>query len=896
MDRSSDTTQQPSIARMLRDQANERPSDSAILAPGRAPLSYADLWRQVTRTVGALRRLGIGSDDRVSLVLPDGPELAVALLSVCAGASAAPINPKLGSTELAVCFAGLGVRAVIVPANTDSPARDVARARGIPVAELVPDHDAPAGVFSLAGLDGAPADGDQLVALDRPDRTALVLQTSGTTDCPKTFAITQAWLWQIRLEQTSLTSTDRGLNLLPLFHLAGIGTALLSLQTGGSVICTSGLALPDFFDWLESLRPTWYIGTPTIHAAIAASARGLPRPPRSSLRLIRSISAPLSVELWSELERAFEAPVFETYGTTETGVIAITPRPPLRPKPGSVGIALASVVAILSEAGERLPAGAVGEIAVVARRALHPEGVEPDLNAFVGDWFRTGDLGCIDDEGYLFITGRIKELINRGGEKVSPGEVEAALLRHPDVSEAVAFAVPHPRLGENVAAAVVLREGASTTSRALGKFAARHLAYHKVPQQILVLPEIPRGPTGKYQRTSLARTLGLTEDAGRALARGEVIAPRDALESRLVAIWERLLNVRPIGVTDDFFALGGDSLLAVQLLAEFEREFGTRYPDALLYRASTVEQLAALMREYDASVRRERVSIVPLKRGGSMPPLFICLHVGKIGATAYRHLARQLDDEQPLIGVQSRGLDYRGIPQRRLTGIAADYVAAITAEQPVGPYYLAGHSAAGVIAYEVAQQLIARGQAVAFLGLIDSLCPPPPKTWRERLRGIVAPARKGPRPSAGARLVTLARSLVTRFEPHARALAAQLFGWAAPSLRRRSRREPIWITVAAAAACANYRPRPYRGRLTLFRATESIAKSGPNDSPNSPFGWHRYAGDGIDEFRVTGHHSSILKGGGPGSLASALESSLRAARESHSTAAVADGPALARSS
>jgi acyl-CoA synthetase (AMP-forming)/AMP-acid ligase II len=301
---------------------------------------------------------------------------------------------------------------------------------------------------------------------------------------------------------------------MPLFHIHGLMAAVLaSLAAGGQVCCTPGFNPLKFFGWLDEVRPTWYTAVPTMHQAILARAdRNSEALERSRLRLIRSSSASLPSSVMLQLEERFRAPVIESYGMTEAShQMASNPLPPLERKPGSVGLAAGPEVAVMDAEGELLVAGAIGEVVIRGPNVTTGYAANPAANAtaFTGGWFRTGDQGFLDDQGYLRLTGRLKELINRGGEKVSPLEVDEILMAHPAVQQVVTFGMPHHALGEDVAAAVVLREGHGCTERELKAFAAERLADFKLPRKIVFLDEIPKGATGKLQRIGLAAKLGL---------------------------------------------------------------------------------------------------------------------------------------------------------------------------------------------------------------------------------------------------------------------------------------------------------------------------------------------------------------------------------------------------
>jgi len=311
-----------------------------------------------------------------------------------------------------------------------------------------------------------------------------------------------------------LTPKDRGLSIMPLFHIHGlIGSVLSTLCAGGSVYCSPGFNALKFFAWMDECGPTWYTAVPTMHQAILArAANNREIITRHPLRFIRSSSSSLPPQVLAELEKTFNAPVLESYGMTEAShQMTSNPLPPRPHKPGTVGIAAGPEVGVMDESGKLLGLNATGEIVIRGPNVTSGYENNPKANAenFTNGWFRTGDQGILDAEGYLSITGRLKEIINRGGEKISPREVDEVLMDHPAVQQVVTFAMPHAKLGEDVAAAVVLREGKSADEKELREFAAKRLADFKVPRKVLILEEIPKGATGKLQRIGLAQKLGL---------------------------------------------------------------------------------------------------------------------------------------------------------------------------------------------------------------------------------------------------------------------------------------------------------------------------------------------------------------------------------------------------
>ena len=487
----------------------------ALSAPNRPDLTYGGLRRQADRTVEGLNVRGIGRGDRVAIVLPNGPEMASAFVSIAAGATTAPLNPAYRQPEFEFYLEDLGAKALVLAEGDDSPARAAASALGVRVLEIRAEDRWPAGVFDFASpsTGASPPRGGRAGS----DDDALVLHTSGTTSRPKIVPLLHrnvcATAGNIR-RTLHLKAADRCLNVMPLFHIHGLMACVLStLHTGGSVYCAPGFNALKVFAWLADADPTWYSAVPTMHQAILARAsRNAEIVERLRLRFIRSSSAALPARVMAELEELFGAPVVEAYAMTEAAhQMTCNPLPPAPRKPGTVGIAAGPEVSVMDAAGNHLAPGEEGEIVIRGPNVTpgYENNEAANREAFTAGWFRTGDQGFRDEEGYFTITGRLKEIINRGGEKISPREVDEVLMDHPAVQQVVTFAMPHPKLGEEVAAAVVLREGAEAGPGDVREFASGRLAGFKVPRKVVVLDEIPKGPTGKLRRIGLAEQLGV---------------------------------------------------------------------------------------------------------------------------------------------------------------------------------------------------------------------------------------------------------------------------------------------------------------------------------------------------------------------------------------------------
>jgi len=624
-----------SIWNLLAVQAKRHPDAIAIMAPERLPLTYENLYVHVTRVVHTLNNMGVGRGDRVAIVLPNGPEMAVAFLAVAAGATSAPLNPAYRAKEFDFYLEDLSAKALIIHTSLDSPARAVAEARGIPIIELKPVREE-AGLFTLTSDEPSPAALGGFADLSRGsglrlDDVALVLHTSGTTSRPKMVPLTHRNICTSAhhiATTLQLTEKDRCLNVMPLFHIHGLMAATLSsLLAGGSLVCTPGFDAEPFLAWIEEFKPTWYTAVPTMHQAVLAGLRQAQSSRASTyretiarhpLRFIRSSSASLPPKVMAELEQVFNAPVIESYGMTEAShQMTSNPLPPRQRKPGSVGIPAGPEVAIMDEAGpdpsfvrtSLLTQGRIGEIVIRGMNVTLGYANNPQANqkAFTTSplvaetmtkaWFRTGDRGYFDRDGYLFITGRLKEMINRGGENIAPREVDEVLLAHPAVAQAISFGVPHATLGEDVAAAVILKEDATVTERELRRFTFSRLIDYKVPTQILLVEQIPKGPTGKLQR------IGLAEKLANKL-KSEFVAPSGPIEEALASIWAEVLGKacaegrsKPVGIFDNFFTLGGDSLMATQVVARVRAAFDIELPLPTIFQEPILTDQAGVIED-----------------------------------------------------------------------------------------------------------------------------------------------------------------------------------------------------------------------------------------------------------------------------------------------------------
>jgi acyl-CoA synthetase (AMP-forming)/AMP-acid ligase II/thioesterase domain-containing protein len=659
----------------------EKGEDPVLTVPGQAALTRAALLRKGAEISRRLRAAGIRHGHVVATLLPGGPEMVACLLGVPAVATLAPLNPSLTAAEIQASLRDLGASALITPS-------------GIQTFSDVPEDD------SLADV-------------------PLILFTSATTGKPKQVPLTFVNL-QAMMDKTAsglrISAEDRLLSFMPLFHLQGILSLLVTLRAGGGVTLTPRFEAEQFASCLDQYRPTWYTAGPAIHNAILHPS--LPRPPKC-LRFARSSGAKLAPAILHSLEDLLEAPVVEAYGLTESGSVAQNPLPPGVRKPGSAGLPYGVEIRLQPD----------GEILIRGPSVMRGYRKDEPANreAFLEGWFRTGDLGCFDEDGYLYVTGRTKEMINRGGEKISPPEIDDVLSSHPLVREAAAFGLPHPTLGEDVAAAVVLQPAASVTASDLRAYAARRLAPHKVPHRIFFAGSLPRAATGKVRRHELTPAF--------ASVQLPAVTPSNALEAELAARWRNHLGGEMPCVQTDWYALGGDSVGLARLLTELDACYGLpsgTVEESGFLAEPTVENLARCL-----EAPRMAAPVVRFHPGGHKPPFF-CLP-GIHGSPRYlQPLADSTDPDRPVFLLRFPDCEPgRAAPVEE---IAARTITVIRGLQPRGPYLLGGHCYGGVVAWEIASHLEAGGETGALV-LFDAAVPGYPRplqSWRSYLNKAVS--------------------------------------------------------------------------------------------------------------------------------------------------------------
>ncbi len=871
-----------SLATLLRYHAEHRPEAEALLSPGTLPLTYRRLWQQVQKTAVCLQQAGLDRRDRIAVVMPDGVAAAVAQMAAASFAVACPFNPAYRQAEFEAFFTDLESKSVILQEGAVTEARAAARSLGVPALEFPSAPGLDAGIVASSPTDTRsprPFDG-----WSDPEDVAYVLFTSGSTAKPKRVALKHRNLMVAAAAISRcyrLSLDDRCLNLVPLFHGFGLVSGLLSsFWAGASVICGPALHAANFTSLVGEWQPTWFTGVPAMHRTMVDQLRsqGTILPP-NRLRFTISRAGPLSSSLQADVEQVLRIPILQGYGATETSTLATcTALPPETRKPGSVGQTIGPEIAIADEQCRPLAAGATGEVLIRGANVVddYEDAPEQTRQSFFEGWFRTGDLGHVDGDGYLFITGRKKEVINRGGEKISPYEVEDVLLRHSAVAEAACFPIPHPRLGEDVAAAVVLRPapvpGASLNGAGepggamdqgaarlqdIAEFAAGRLASFKRPRVIIPVPAIPVTSAGKVSRAQLAPLLARQLSA--IPAAREISPPRTPMERDLVELWSKMLGSDRVGIRDSFYDIGGDSLLAVGMLTQVESRFGRPIPVDQFARTPTIESLAKLVS--GAAPAAESPLLAPIQTSGSRPPLFNV--IAGFYISHEQRLSRYLGADQPYYAVipdlRRGGAEYGLGP----AGVAANCVAAIRAVQPRGPYFLSGNSVGGVVAFHIAQQFAAAGESVGLLALLDTHFPGYPKR-------NLAPGLLGAVDLHLGNLLTRPRS--------------QWLKYILIELRSVLRRwlhlpPPPWVGTGTLLYTGLnempvLEPPPYPGRIVMFFAEDSTHR-GTHDGRMQ---WSKVAQQGLEVCAVPGAHSTMTEEPHARELARALRRYLDAAQ------------------
>ncbi len=712
---------QSTVGEAIRKRAELQPKHAAMVATGYAPLSYRALQSLIDEVRASLREAGFGWSARIAIAIPSGPQAALAIVAVTCSAVSIPVNPRLTLREVEIYLAALRPDAILLLKGTDSVARQAAKEIGITIIEATESAQATLG-FSVGECKTSTA-----TIPDEPDpkAPAFILQSSGTTSEPKLIPFSHSNMLAAASRLRTwfdLTPEDRCLSVSPVFYSHGLKvTVFTPLLTGGTIVFPSDTSAFDFSEWFGFLKPTWYSAGPTLHRLVFEQTQWRADAKTGhSLRFILSGGAPLPGTVLEGLEASLGVPVVEHYGSSEAAQIAANRPLPGQFKHGTCGVPWPGTVRIVGEDGRDLAAGEVGEVLIGGPTLTSGYLNAPELNraCFVDGWFKTGDLGTIDKDGFLTLHGRKNDVINRGGEKISPAEIDELLMRHPAIAEAAAFSIPHSRLGEEVAVAVVLRAGMKLSPAEVRRYLQDKIAPFKIPRRVAVRDQLPKGRTGKIQRRLLTETWSEMSAALPSVQAPELVEnsrPESALTSGLLTIWERLLKTAPLSIDDDFFDKGGDSLLAAEMLVDLESLIGKTIPSSLLFEATTIRHLTRKLAELGDL---EHKNLVKINQAGEQRPL-IYFHgnFNAFGRSAIT-LSKILGADQPLFVVAPHGTGDEPIP-RSIESMAADRLPLILEAQPEGPYRLGGKCLGGIVAFEVARLLRDMGKEVELVVMLD---------------------------------------------------------------------------------------------------------------------------------------------------------------------------------
>ncbi|MET0396761.1 MAG: amino acid adenylation domain-containing protein, partial [Longimicrobiaceae bacterium] len=834
-----------------------RTPEAAAVTSGAEALTYAELERRAARLAGHLRLHGVGPEVRVGICLDRGVEMIVAVLGVLkAGGAYVPLDPAYPAERLAFMLADCGAPVLV----TRRPLLD-----GLPAyAGTVVCLDADREAIGRASREAPPG-------AVHARSSAYVLYTSGSTGTPKGVVVEHASLAHFVATMQRAFEPRPAEVWLAMVSFAfdiWVFEALVPLAGGATVRLLPLERVRDPAAVVEELRTAGAMNAvPTLMRQVVSAAREAGPGALSGVRSVFSGGEAVTRQQWVEMREVFPAArLYVLYGPTEATVLSSSYPVPEEKEPGGtlIGRPLANVrVYVLDGAWSPVPAGVPGELFIggpgVARGYLGRPGLTAER--FIPDSFgsepggrlyRTGDRVRWGAAGELEFLGRLDQQVKVRGFRVELGEIEAALRKHAGVGDAVAVVREDVPGDRRIAAYVVPEEGADLSAAALRGSLAGRMPEHMLPGHFVILERMPLNANGKVDRRALPRP----EVSG--IGRTEAYpAASDGLEAMVAGLFQEVLGISGVGVHDSFFELGGNSLLAVQLMSRLREATGVRLPVAALFKSPTVERLAEEVRGGGG----EMPLIFPLRYGGSRPPLFL-VHPGGGNLMAYAPLVKRLDEDQPIYGLRSRGLEEGEKPNWSIEEMARDYLAFIREVRPEGPYRLGGWSLGGVVAFEMARQLEAAGEEVESLVLIDSQVPwlddPDRSIPGDALRivqmfamdlGFPADRLPTPDPEArGGREVAYLRQVLQ---------TARATGMLPKALDLARMQQLYGIFRINLQAMYEYRPASYGGRVTLLRA-------GRRDLMKRLFGrkangWEQVVQGGLEVRTVPGTHYSMLR-------------------------------------
>ena len=712
------------------------PEKPALIDPRGGHLSYSQLDEIIGESRKFFSEAGIRPGHRIAAVIPDGMIMGLAFLTLTAAAVFIPLSPELSVEQYRFFFQLLKIDGLILISGDECPAGAAAEEIGCAQYALNQVNSALSPAYRYSQIRPAAQFMHPLPLGDQD--IAMICCTSGTTETPKLVMLSHENLIYSagqRINHFELSEHDRCLLVTPLYRSITLKALQATLMAGGSVICWEKYTPSEFYHLLDAAAPTWFFAGPAVLKSIADHFDNYGYDPhQGTLRFIRTGGSFVPEKLAGEIEKLFAIPVVICYGLTETGIIASTYRSITAKHRHSVGRIFGCEVIIRDEIGRALPMGSIGEITVCGRGVMVGyDHQAPGSDHFAGDCFKTGDLGYVSASGELFLTGRVKEIINRGGEKVSPYEVESAILKNHLVQDVAVIGIPGLDGTEEVGAALVMTDTAIPLNiRELRAFLNNQISAYMMPTALCYFEEIPRNDAGKIDRIRLAMSF----QEGQAQSRfkdpaGVEEGQNDLFEQKLLLLWRKILKTDEIGIGDDFFAAGGDSLKAAELYSGIEADFRVRIPLSVLFRKTTITDQAAFLRDMPTT-REHWPFLVPIRQGGDLPAVFL-VHGLKGDAETFHQMVEDIPEGYPIYGLSLNLGAGNWQHPIRLEDIARYYLQDVRRQQPDGPYRLAGLCIGGVIAFEMARQLREDGVETVFVGMFDSIITKR-NTWKTRLQ------------------------------------------------------------------------------------------------------------------------------------------------------------------
>lgn len=711
------------LSNQILSYARAHPDKKAVIRPDLTGADYSDVSRIYKQTADFFEQLNICESHRFAVLAEDGLYGFLLAFPILEHAVLVPTDNELTADKYEYFFKLLNVDYIL----TDSAEHTACRAarnsgRGIILFNVNGVMGNVSCRFEVLSAGPKSPFLEQEKAPDSP--VAVIKTTSGTTSTPK--IVPKSYRNTVdgyirNMNTHAIGEEDIHLVLTKMHQNHSFDDVVLTLFSGGTAVVTNGFHHKEFIEVMNNNAITWFVTTPAVLNSFSGyleNQKNVWNTP--SLRFIRSSGAPLARATKEYYESIFRVPVVQTYGMNESGNITSTWKAPKGFKEGSAGVSTGLDIRVENE-----------EIQVKGSTVFggyeNPEIANEDY--FQDGWFRTGDEGYIDEDGYVFITGRIKEMINRGGEKVSPYEIENEIFKHPLIKDAVVFPVPNSYGSEDVAAAVVLRSAASFSLTELREFLHQRAASYKMPGCLYVVNEIPVGPNGKVQRKKLFEQLdklGCSPDYGELSAcastePAEASGAAAGTEQILEEIWKKVLKKSHIGYDQDFFALGGDSLSVSQVYAEIEDQFDLQIPLITFFEKKTINGLAEFINA-NMEFKKKYAYLVPIKISGSKVPL-VCIHTAEGEVGIYHDLAAEIDEDRPVYGVRFNKDAAMWRYPLSFEQMASEYAEEIMQMLPEGPYYLCGTCYGGVLAHAVASYMTAAGKSVDLLAMFDSLDP-----------------------------------------------------------------------------------------------------------------------------------------------------------------------------